>query len=87
MVNYANCSDAEIIRHKNEETFYFPVAVKGHSELCLYPVFPESAEDEYFIKFYGRKEDWEAFGLEEAQAIHRKACPSMSPVGYGDCIV
>ncbi|MCQ2082125.1 MAG: hypothetical protein MJZ11_10735 [Lachnospiraceae bacterium] len=71
MVNYAECSDAVIIRHKGEDTFYYPMEIKGHNDLCLYPVFPESEDEEIFIKFYDQKEDWEAFGIAEAQAIHR----------------
>lgn len=72
MVNYSQCQTAEIIRHIGENTFYFPITVKGYSEQRLFPVFPDSIDDEIFIKFYDNIEDWEAFSLAEAQRIHRK---------------
>lgn len=83
MQNFANCLRAAVIRHKDEETFYIPMVVRGHDELCLYPAFPESTEEEAFTMFYGQLEDWEAFDLTEAQQIHRADQDDYSIVGFG----
>lgn len=71
MVNLSECINAAVIRHKGEETFYIPMIINGHNELCLYPAFPQGAEDEFFIYFYDKLEDWDAYDLAEAQLIHR----------------
>ncbi len=72
MVNFSECISAAVIRHKGENTFYIPMVIVGHDDVCLYPAFPESPEDEHFIKFYDELEDWEAFDLAEAQKIYRE---------------
>lgn len=71
MVNFSDCINAAVIRHKGDSTFYLPKIVKGHNELCLLPAFPESAEEERYIKFYGDFKEWDAFEFTEAQKVHR----------------
>lgn len=71
MVNFSDCINAAVIRHKGDSTFYLPKIVKGHNELCLLPAFPESPEEERYIKFYGDFKEWDAFEFTEAQKVHR----------------
>ncbi len=71
MVNFSDCINAAVIRHKGDSTFYLPKVVKGHDELCLLPAFPESPEEERYIKFYDDFCDWEAYDFTEAQHLHR----------------
>lgn len=71
MVNFSDCINAAVIRHKGDSTFYLPKVVKGHNELCLLPAFPESPEEERYIKFYGDFKEWDAFEFTEAQKVHR----------------
>jgi hypothetical protein len=66
MVNYANCVDAFIIRHKDGGAFYMPVNIGG--ELLLMPLFGAGDQP---IDFYGEKKDWSSYDLAEAQMLSR----------------
>ena len=75
MENFANCMSAAVIRHRGDEKFFIPMLRKGFDQLFLYPAFPSSKEEETFSPFFGEFEDWDAFDLAEAQAIHRHETP------------
>lgn len=87
MANFTENPDAFIIRHKGESTFYMRVSVPGHDEKCLYPLFPESEEEEVYTKFYDNPADWETFTLHEAQRIHRLENPIVPMEISDDCLV
>lgn len=66
MVNFSDCDDAAIIKHKDGNTFYMTFHVANN--LFLMPLWSSSDE---ILEFYGEKSDWLACELAEAQWLHR----------------
>lgn len=69
MVNFADCSYAAVIRHKEGKIFYMTFT-DSSGEMFLMPLW-NSDEVVDLVKFWGEKSDWIAYDLAEVQWLHR----------------